>query len=97
MSLKSRIQDHIDAAFEAARNKLLGEMDATVVSKLQDRGKELQRVVPEYRQRLLMVAHAELPDAQFDGAGSRFSRSTVRLTQPNGRRRTNEIGSFSRQ
>lgn len=68
--LKSRIQDHIDAAFEAARNKLLGEMDATVVSKLQDRGKELQRVVPEYRQRLLMVAHAELPDAQFDGAGS---------------------------
>lgn len=65
-ALKATIQDKIDAAFEDARNRLLGEMDSTVIAKLQDRGKELARILPEYVQRLLMVAHAELPDATFD-------------------------------
>ncbi len=68
-ALKSNIQDKIDAEFEAARNKLLGEMDATVIAKLQHRGEELDRIVPEYQQRLLMVAHAELDGAEFDKPG----------------------------
>ena len=65
-ALKSTIQDKIDAAFEDARNRLLGEMDATVISKLQDRGKELARILPEYVQRLLIAAQAELDGAEFD-------------------------------
>jgi ERCC4-related helicase len=64
-ALKSTIQDKIDAAFEDARNRLLGEMDSTVISKLQDRGKELARILPEYVQRLLITAHAELEGAEF--------------------------------
>jgi superfamily II DNA/RNA helicase len=69
-ALKSTIQDKIDADFEAARNRLLGEMDATVIAKLQDRGKDLERILPEYIQRLLMVAHAELESASFDNPGA---------------------------
>ncbi|WP_374283106.1 SNF2-related protein [Novosphingobium sp.] len=69
-ALKSTIQDKIDAEFEAARNKLLGEMDSTVIAKLQDRGKDLERILPEYVQRLLMVAHAELESASFDDPGA---------------------------
>jgi superfamily II DNA or RNA helicase len=69
-ALKDTIQDKIDAAFEDARNKLLGEMDATVIAKLQDRGKELDRILPEYVQRLLMIAHAELPAAEFADVGA---------------------------
>ncbi|QIG55448.1 DEAD/DEAH box helicase [Altererythrobacter sp. BO-6] len=67
--LKATIQDKIDAAFEDARNRLLGEMDATVISKLQDRGKELARILPEFVQRTLIAAHAELDGAQFDHPG----------------------------
>jgi ERCC4-related helicase len=69
-SLKSTIQDKIDAEFETAKNRLLGEMDSTVIAKLQDRGKELDRILPEYVQRLLMVAHAELEAAAFDDPGA---------------------------
>lgn len=65
-ALKATIQDKIDAAFEDARNRLLGEMDTTVISKLQDRGKELARILPEYVQRLLIAAQAELDGAEFD-------------------------------
>lgn len=64
--LKATIQDKIDAAFADARNRLLGEMDATVIAKLQDRGKELARILPEYVQRLLITAQAELNGAEFD-------------------------------
>lgn len=67
--LKATIQDKIDAAFEDARNRLLGEMDATVISKLQDRGKELARILPEFVQRMLVAAHAELDGAQFNHPG----------------------------
>lgn len=65
-ALKATIQDKIDAAFEDARNRLLGEMDTTVISKLQDRGKELARILPEYVQRLLVAAQAELIGAEFE-------------------------------
>jgi ERCC4-related helicase len=67
-ALKAKIQDKIDVDVEIARNKLLGEMDATVIAKLQHRGKELQRIVPEFRQRLLAIAHAELDGAHFASA-----------------------------
>ncbi|WP_062788645.1 SNF2-related protein [Novosphingobium capsulatum] len=73
-ALRATIQDKIDAEFDAARNKLLGEMDSTVIAKLQDRGKELDRILPEYVQRLLMVAHAELDGAHFDSPGAETFR-----------------------
>lgn len=44
-------------------------MDATVISKLQDRGKELARILPEYVQRLLVAAQAELKKVHFDHPG----------------------------
>lgn len=63
--LTERIQDSIDADLEAARAKVLESMDSDVVAKLHRREKALAEIVPEFQQRLLMVAHAELPNAQF--------------------------------
>lgn len=63
--LTGRIQDSIDADIEAARAKVLESMDGDVVAKLHRREKALAEIVPEFNQRLLMVAQAELPDASF--------------------------------
>ena len=72
-ALTARIQDQIDADMADARAKVLETMDGEVVTKLQRRGQSLSVIVPEFKQRLLMVAHAELPDAHFpDPGGERF-------------------------
>lgn len=63
--LTARIQDSIDADLEEARAKVLESMDGDVVAKLHRREKALAEIVPEFQQRLLMVAQAELPDASF--------------------------------
>lgn len=63
--LTARIQDSIDADIEAARAKVLESMDGDVVAKLHRRQQSLATIVPEFQQRLLMVAHAELPEARF--------------------------------
>jgi ERCC4-related helicase len=63
--LTARIQDSIDADLEAARAKVLENMDADVVAKLHRRNEALAQILPEFKQRLLMVAKAELPDASF--------------------------------
>lgn len=63
--LIARIQDSITADIEAARAKVLENMDSDVVAKLHRREKALAEIVPEFEQRLLMVAKAELPDAIF--------------------------------
>ncbi|HEX7853475.1 MAG TPA: SNF2-related protein [Sphingobium sp.] len=63
--LTSRIQDSIDTDLAAARAKVLENMDADVVAKLHRRNEALAQILPEFKQRLLMVAKAELPDAQF--------------------------------
>lgn len=63
--LTARIQDSIDADMEATRAKVLESMDGDVVAKLHRRERALAEIVPEFQQRLLMVARAELPDARF--------------------------------
>ncbi|WP_369688897.1 helicase-related protein, partial [Sphingomonas azotifigens] len=68
--LTARIQDSIDADMEAARAKVLETMDADVIAKLHRRQQALVEIVPEYQQRLLMVAAAALPDAQFPTPGA---------------------------
>ena len=64
-TLKSSIEDKIDADMEAARTKVLGALDSEVIAKLHHRQAELATSVPEFRQRLLTVVKAELPDAVF--------------------------------
>jgi ERCC4-related helicase len=63
--LTARIQDSIDADIEAARAKVLESMDSDVVAKLHRRERALAEIVPDFQQRLLMVAQAELPEARF--------------------------------
>lgn len=63
--LTTRIQDSIDADLAAARAKVLENMDADVVAKLHRRNEALANILPEFKQRLLMLAKAELPDAVF--------------------------------
>jgi superfamily II DNA or RNA helicase len=68
--LTARISDSIDAEVAAARAKVLENMDADVVAKLHRREQRLAEIVPEYEQRLLMLAQAELPNASFPEAGA---------------------------
>ena len=63
--LTARIQDSITADLEAARAKVLENMDGDVVAKLHRRNEALAIIVPDFKQRLLMLAKAELPDAVF--------------------------------
>ncbi|MFA6117875.1 MAG: SNF2-related protein [Sphingomonas sp.] len=63
--LTARIHDSITADLEAARAKVLENMDADVVAKLHRRNEALAQILPEFKQRLLMVAKAELPEARF--------------------------------
>ena len=72
-ALTARIQDQIDADMADARSKVLETMDGEVVTKLQRRGQALSISIPEFKQRLLMVAHGELPEAHFpEPGGERF-------------------------
>jgi ERCC4-related helicase len=63
--LTERIQDSIDADMEDTRAKVLESMDGDVIAKLHRREKALAEILPEFQQRLLMVAQAELSDAHF--------------------------------
>ncbi len=63
--LTESIKDRIDADMAAARTKVLGELDSAVVEKLHHRQNALAASIPEFRQRLLMVAQAELDGAAF--------------------------------
>lgn len=68
--LTARIQDSIDADIEAARAKVLENMDGEVVAKLHRREQDIATILPEFERRLLMIAHAELPDASFTNPDS---------------------------
>jgi len=68
--LNARIQDSIDADMQAARAKVLENLDSEVVAKLHRRQEALADIVPEFEQRLLIVAKAELPKAQFPAPDS---------------------------
>jgi hypothetical protein len=70
--LTARISDSIDAEMEVARIKVLENLDAEVVANLHRREQRLAEIVPEFTQRLLMLARAELPNAGFDGDPQTF-------------------------
>ncbi len=76
----ARNNDEIDAAFNKlqdelgekisnemldARNKLIGHFDQNVVKRLKDRKEKLSQIINVFEQRLLALAKAELPDANF--------------------------------
>lgn len=64
-ALTEQLQDKIDEEMDATRTKLLEEMDAKVVANLKDRNGSLVKAINGFTRRLLMIAMAELPDAQF--------------------------------
>ena len=68
--LKADIQDQIDAEMEAARAKVLEELDQAVVARLKHSEKEINQSLNDFTRRLLTVAKAELPDAIFPEPGS---------------------------
>ncbi|WP_421789896.1 SNF2-related protein [Hyphobacterium sp.] len=71
--LKEKIQDQIDAEMQAARAKVLEELDQAVVSRLKDSELDINQSLNDFTRRLLTVAKAELPDAVFpDPGGQRF-------------------------
>ncbi len=64
--LTAKIQDKIDEEVATARAQVLENMDSDVISKLHHRQESLDKLVPEFRQRLLTLAKAELPHAVFE-------------------------------
>lgn len=79
--LTAKIQGSIDEAIQDARAKVLENMDAVVVQKLQRRGEAIANIIPELERRLLIVAKGTLSDARFatedatvfEHAGKRWS------------------------
>lgn len=69
--LTDRIKDSIDTDLEMTREKVLEHLDSDVVAKLHRRDKAIKESVPEFEQRLLMVARGMLPDANFPMPESR--------------------------
>lgn len=65
-ALQAEFSVEIDAAKTEARNKLLAEMDDRVIERLKMRKGSVAASLGEFKRTLLNLAHAELPDAQFD-------------------------------
>lgn len=76
----ARTAEEVDAAFDGlqeelapyiaedmakARQKLLDHMDQEIVAKLKTRKGDIEHTLDAFRQRLLTLARAELPDAHF--------------------------------
>tara|TARA_R110002049_G_scaffold199351_1_gene369459 strand:- start:11952 stop:14837 length:2886 start_codon:yes stop_codon:yes gene_type:complete len=68
--LKEKIQDKIDAEMEDARAKVLEELDQAVVARLKNTAGQISASLTDFTRRLLTVAKAELPDAEFHEPGS---------------------------
>lgn len=68
--LTGELQDNIDSDMQAARSKLLEELDETVVARLKDREGTLTATLNEFSRRLTLVARAELPEAKFHALDS---------------------------
>lgn len=63
--LTESLQTQIQADMKEARDKLLGAIDQDVVRLLRNRQSDLKRVLSEFEQRLVTLARAELPGAEF--------------------------------
>jgi ERCC4-related helicase len=73
-ALTASLQDRIDADMRDARAKVLENLDQDVVAKLKGRKGDLDDAIDDFSRRLIMVARAELPEAEFDvRAVHRFS------------------------
>lgn len=64
--LTESLQPQIEADLKDARDKLLLAVDQDVVRLLRERQTDLKRVISAFDQRLLTLARAELPEAEFD-------------------------------
>ena len=68
--LQEEMEEKIDEDMINARQKLMDNMDQDVVSRLKSRKGVIENTLDDYTQRLLIVARAELPDAEFHGEQS---------------------------
>ncbi len=65
--LQNEMEEKIDADMLDARKKLMEHMDQDVVGRLKSRKSMIEGTLDEFTRRLLTVARAELPDANFHG------------------------------
>lgn len=63
--LQEELQTHIDEQVLDARKRLLENVDERVVAQLKARGNEIHHSKSEFERQLLLLAHAELPEARF--------------------------------
>jgi superfamily II DNA or RNA helicase len=68
--LQIELDDSIRADVLDARGKLLGSFDQNVVSLLKSRKDVLDRIISVFEDRLITIAKAELPDAEFSKFGA---------------------------
>lgn len=66
-ALQTELVVEIDEAKKSARDQILAAMDDKVVARLKMQDVSLHRSLDEFKQALLLLARAELPDAAFHG------------------------------
>ncbi len=81
-ALKEELQETISAEVEAARAKVLEQFDTDVVSRLNTRKTSLAHALDDFSRRLLMMARAEFPDAEFNVGGSHAFRQGDHVYTP---------------
>ena len=64
-ALQAELVVEIDEAKRSAREQILAALDDKVVARLKMQDQSLHRSLDEFKQALLLLARAELPDAQF--------------------------------
>ncbi len=64
-ALRAELEERIKADIIDARGKLIGHFDQDVVKRLAERKETLRRVLHDFEERLIMLARAELSDAEF--------------------------------
>ncbi len=71
--IEAELDENIRADMAETRRKLFDTMDATVVSRLKMRDETVKATLDAFEHRLLTLARAELPGAEFhDGSRQRF-------------------------
>ncbi len=71
--LQDELQAQISEQVLDARKRLLETVDERVIDRLKTRNNEIGQRLSDFERQLLLVAHAELPDARFhDGDERRF-------------------------
>ncbi|WP_199852507.1 SNF2-related protein [Rhizobium sp. H4] len=81
-ALQAELQDTISAEVAGARAKVLEQFDADVVSRLNTRKNSLTQALDDFSRRLLMMARAELPSAEFDIDGDHAFRHAGEIFTP---------------